>query len=472
MKLRTQFSILVSILILVIMLVLGTVLFVYEKQQILTENRNNQVVLLKNYITVCEESLPMDDDLMIINYSDMLVKTDPVVVYASFIGGDGKILHSRKNSIISFLVGNTDIKQQRTNDIKTQEFVLPAGEKILDIYFPVFKENNVAGFAHIGLNQKEIDKRIADALSRMKNRIFAVTFFAVLTGITGSFLLAFKLTQPINKLVDGARKLGEGKLDTKIKVNTKDEIGLLSKEFNIMAEKLQELDELKNSFVSSVSHELRSPLSYIKGYIELFLEDSEEKLDKKQIEYFGIIRKNITRLTMFVNDVLDVAKIEAKQLIAKTGKQDIAFVIDEITDFAQPGLEEKKINLRKAIAPGLPQVLIDEDKTRHIISNLLNNAIKFCPENGTITIGALVEGSYVKVFVKDTGIGIPKEALNTIFEKFRQAKAEHEKVGKVKGSGLGLTIAKGFVELQGGKIWVESELDKGSTFFFTVLIAK
>ena len=475
LKLRTQFSLLVSALILVIMLVVAVVLFISEKQFIIKEERNSQIALVRNYIHICEESLPLNDDLMIINYSDMLSRTDESVAYAAYLGNDNKTLRSRNNKYIEHLLEKSGLRIIKNIDLFFQDYVGPSGERLLDVSRPVYLNGDIAGIAHVGMYQDVLDRKITAALKTMRNRIALVAVAALFIGILGSFLLAFTLTRPINKLVEGARLIGTGKLNTKIEINSKNEIGGLAGEFNLMAKKLEELDELKNNFVSSVSHELRSPLSYIKGYIEIFLEDSEETLTQKQAEYFTIIRKNVSRLTHFINDILDLAKIEAGQQSIKPVSGDIGRLVKEITDFAEPAFQEKKIELKTEFSDNLPAVFVDEDKTRHVVNNLVNNALKFTPEQGCITVGAKIAGpGFVAVFVKDTGIGIPANALSAVFDKFRQTNPEHEKVGKAKGTGLGLAIAKGYVELQGGKIWVESAgmHGSGSTFFFTVPVVK
>jgi signal transduction histidine kinase len=193
-------------------------------------------------------------------------------------------------------------------------------------------------------------------------------------------------------------------------------------------------------------------------------------LNKKLIEYLTIVKNNTSRLGMFINDILDLAKIEAKRFELGKEALELSPFIEEMVTFFQPQAEEGKIQLEAAVPTSISLVSADSDKLRQVFTNLLSNAFKFTPEGGKITIEAKNAGSgnFVEIAVKDTGVGIAREDVQKVFDKFQQIKSSGGKVKIVKGTGLGLAIVRGIVEAHGGRIRVESELNKGSNFIFTL----
>ena len=241
-------------------------------------------------------------------------------------------------------------------------------------------------------------------------------------------------------------------------------------------EQLRELDRLKDNFLSTVSHELRTPLTSIKSFAEILLNYEEDR--GTQREFLGIINEESERLTRLINDFLDLSKIQAGRVQWQTAEVSLSAVAEAAVNITRPVLEKEKLNLTVDIEPGLPLVLSDKDRLQQVFTNLLGNAVKFTPEGGNVGIKVwLSKGDVtpdkpdmVTVSISDSGIGIAPENHEKIFEKFGQ-------VGDVlkdrpKGTGLGLPICRKIIENFGGKIWVESELGKGSTFFFTMPIAK
>ena len=272
-------------------------------------------------------------------------------------------------------------------------------------------------------------------------------------------------------MAEGAQAIGEGNLDTQIDIKREDELGLLAREFNTMAVKLKELDSLKDAFVSSVSHELRSPLTAISGYVELLTMKPVHELNPEKVsKALNIIQESTTRLTQFVNDVLDVAKIKAGKMDLHKTNFDVKATGESVMGLFAPLFEKKKIQARLVIPAEVPPVPADAEKVRQVITNLLSNAYKFTPDGGTITMSAAVQNGGVKVTVQDSGIGIPKESQHLIFGKFQQVPGGKQSLNLKgpKGTGLGLAIAKGIVEAHGGTIGFESDEGKGTRFFFTL----
>jgi PAS domain S-box-containing protein len=247
-------------------------------------------------------------------------------------------------------------------------------------------------------------------------------------------------------------------------------------ELRVAYEKLKELDQLKDSFLSTVSHELRTPLTSIKSFSEILLAYDEDR--KTQKEFLNIIKEESDRLTRLINDFLDLSKIESGRMQWETAGLSVTEVIKTAINATQALAAEAKLKIKVEVSPGLPKVMSDNDRLVQVVTNLLSNAIKFTPEGGNIGVKAqLLEGGKAKkkadmvlVSVTDNGIGIDPKDRQAIFDKFKQV--GNTLTDKPKGTGLGLPICKEIVEHYGGKIWVESELGKGSTFFFTLPVAE
>jgi PAS domain S-box-containing protein len=227
-----------------------------------------------------------------------------------------------------------------------------------------------------------------------------------------------------------------------------------------------EVDRLKNEFISTVSHELRTPMTSIKGYSDLLFSDRVGPLSDQQRHFVGVIKNNADRLTALVNDILDISRIETGRLKLQIDSLDLMQLIGGVIDNFRGQIVEKSLDLTLDLPPSLPPVRGDKGRTTQILENLTSNAWKYTPEGGRVTIRARVIDGYVQVDVIDTGIGIDPKDIPHIFDRFYRT--EQAEVQAVDGSGLGLSIVKMFVELLGGDIWVTSELNKGSTFSFTL----
>lgn len=232
-------------------------------------------------------------------------------------------------------------------------------------------------------------------------------------------------------------------------------------------EQLHELDRLKTAFVSIVSHELRTPLTSIKGLTDNLMGGVAGPLNDKHRHYIARIQANADRLTRMLNELLDLSKIEAGRLQLHPTALSLAELLDDVVEAFQPLAQRKGIVIELRSAPDMPKIQGDRDKLYEVLANLLENAVKFTPEAGSVHIAARVlDARRIQVEVVDTGCGIPPEHLPRIFDKFYQVHSTPLNMG---GAGLGLAIAKGLVELHGGTITAESGPGGGGTrFSFTV----
>jgi two-component sensor histidine kinase/GGDEF domain-containing protein len=238
-------------------------------------------------------------------------------------------------------------------------------------------------------------------------------------------------------------------------------------------QELKKIDEMKSEFVSVASHELRTPLAAINNVVQLMLQGRTGEINENQKKFLSIAERNINRLTSILNSLLDLSRIESGKIGLKFEELDLRGSIEFILSSLKPQTDGKSIQLKMEIAEGLPSVYGDREKVEQILTNLVGNAIKFTPEGGEISVSAKPyedQENMVAISIRDSGIGIPKDELEKIFDKFHQVEDALRR--SVTGTGLGLAITKGLVEAHYGKIWVQSELGKGSTFTFTMPMSK
>jgi PAS domain S-box-containing protein len=231
--------------------------------------------------------------------------------------------------------------------------------------------------------------------------------------------------------------------------------------------RLKELDKMKSDFVSNVSHELRTPLTAIKGSVDNMLDGLTGSLNEKQLRYLNRIKSNTDRLSRLINDLLDLSRIESGRVEVRQTTLPLTALTEEVAEHMRALAAEKLIRIEVPSSDPSVTVWADRDKVTQVLMNLIGNAVKFTPQDGKITVALEKNGNdYIQISVADTGPGILPEEQNKIFSKFYQV-ANIDKQ-KPKGSGLGLAISKALVEMHGGKIWMDSEVGRGSTFYFTL----
>jgi len=240
-----------------------------------------------------------------------------------------------------------------------------------------------------------------------------------------------------------------------------------SRQLEEAAEQLKEMDRLKSQFIASMSHELHTPLNAIIGFSGVLLKGIDGPITDAQRQDLETILKSGKHLLALIRDVLDVSQIWAGKMELVLSDVDLSEVIDDAIASATSLVEDKPIKMIKALDPALPLVRADETRTRQVLLNLLTNAIKYT-EQGQVTVSAFRDDDHMVVSVADTGIGISPEHIETIFEEF--GRVDDSSTRKVDGLGLGLSISRRLVELHGGQIWVESEPEVGSTFYFSLPI--
>ena len=226
---------------------------------------------------------------------------------------------------------------------------------------------------------------------------------------------------------------------------------------------LKELDEKKDAFVANVSHELKSPLAILGGFLDNLKDEICGPITEKQREAFEIMQKTVTRLNRLIKDILDISKIAAGKMQLQIEEVDLGAMVQSVYESFKLEAAKKKIKLELDIPAKPVRVEADQDRLTQVIINLTSNGIKYTPEGQRVILRLCPSGEEARVEIEDTGHGISEENRKKIFDKFERIMTE-----KAEGTGLGLSIAKDIIDLHHGKIWLESESGKGSKFIFTL----
>ncbi len=293
-------------------------------------------------------------------------------------------------------------------------------------------------------------------------RVAVLSFMiTILVAILLSFLMTRSITNPLIKLVHKTREIPTGLFKCDLNVATPPEIRELGEAFNLMCLRIREVDRIKSDFFSMISHELKTPLTTIREGSTLLLEGAGGVTTDKQNRLLRIIGEESKRLIGLVNSILDLSKMEAGMVTYNLELGSIAPLIDQAIHEIMPYAEAKKIHLQKEIQGEIPFCRMDGERILEVLRNLIGNAVKFTPEEGSVTVAAHGMNGDLEVSVSDTGPGIPKENMATIFEKYESSDMK-------KGTGLGLAIVKHITTAHGGRVWAESRIGQGSRFVFVL----
>jgi len=300
---------------------------------------------------------------------------------------------------------------------------------------------------------------------------FAVGSIALALAL--GYAISWSLIGPVRHMDERLQQIASGDFAGRVEIPNRDELGALAANLNRMSEELgrlyQQLEAAsrhKSEFLANMSHELRTPLNAIIGFSEVLLERMFGELNPKQEEYLQDIMTSGRHLLSLINDILDLSKVEAGRMELEPSAFDLPAALEGCLTLVRERATRHGITLGLTVDERLGQIVADERKVRQVVLNLLSNAVKFTPEGGRVAVGAARADGSVEVSVSDTGIGIAQDEQEAIFEEFRQAGSDYTR--KREGTGLGLALSRKFVELHGGRIWVKSEVGKGSTFTFTL----
>jgi signal transduction histidine kinase len=273
------------------------------------------------------------------------------------------------------------------------------------------------------------------------------------------------MTQPLRDMAHAARKMETGDYSQRVQTESIDEVGQLAQAFNRMSAELESLEQLRRDLVANVSHELKTPISALRAHLENLL-DGVERPDPETLQ---VMLAQSERLGRLVEQLLDLSRLESGDVPLRREEIALAPLVSEVLSEIEVARADRGVRLERGIPEDLPLVFADRERVHQVLFNLLDNAVRFTPSGGRVTVSADRHDGSVDVHVADTGPGISPEHLPRLFERFyRIDPARAQKEG---GTGIGLAIARSVVEAHGGRIWAESELGKGSVFTFELPVA-
>ena len=299
-------------------------------------------------------------------------------------------------------------------------------------------------------------------LSSVNRAMNIAILSAIIAAVLLTIMLSRRILRPIEELIRGARILGRGELDYRVPIHLNDEIGELAIAFNTMADGLSHLERLRRQMVSDVAHELRTPISNIRGYLEAI----QDGLATANPEMIDSLHEEVLILTHLVDDLQDLALAEAGKLHLEFKTASLANIIERTSVLLLPSMNEKSLNFKFEPPEDLPEVWADPKRIAQIVRNLIVNAITYTSAGGEIRVTIEVYPDHQKVNVIDNGIGISEADVALIFERFYRVDPSRTRL--TGGAGLGLAIVKQLVEAHGGDCGVVSSSGKGSKFWFTI----
>ena len=317
----------------------------------------------------------------------------------------------------------------------------------------------VRGYAFASSNISALNGYVADMFSTF---ILSAGLMLLISSLL-SVVFTTRLTLPLRRIAEAARKFGAGDFSTRVPVEGEDEVAQLAVTFNNMAANLEAIDSSRSNFMGNIAHELRTPMTSVKGFVDGMLDGTIPP--ELYNHYLGVVSQEVGRLTRLIQNMLDISKLEAGEYQVNARSYDVWESITGAALAAEQRIESGKIQIQ-GLVPERTMVYADPDLVHQVVYNLLDNAIKFTPEEGIIRFGVTRSGGQVTVSIWNTGPDIAPEALPFVFDRF--FKEDRSRGLNTRGSGLGLHICKVLVNLSGGKIWVESQEGEWCRFSFTL----
>lgn len=479
----------ISLSFLLILLILGTILGYVTIQScidMLDEARQKMNAPIAR--NIAREFEPfflrnVGEDSIAQTIEGMMVLNPEIEIF--FLDDRGQILRS-------FVPPGGDVKMTSVNLMPIQKFLenpddihcvgdapCEPGMQMLFSAAPIRYSDSQSGFVYVVLGVKEYHT----ALSLVKNSYIGrstmkyLLITLIFTAIAGLALFAM-LTRRFQQMTRTVRQFANGDLQQRIPRQSSDEIGQLGGAFNQMADTIQqnmsdirEKDRLRRDLIANISHDLRSPLASIQGYLETILMKAEQLAPEQRQKMLDTIFKNARQLSRLVGELFEFSKLDARQVHPQKEAFSLAELAQDVVLKFKPRAENRQINLQLLVTEEIPMVSGDIGMIERALSNLIDNALNFTPNSGLVTIELACQNGAVTVKVADTGRGIPEEDLPHVFERFYRVEKSRTRQGEPGGAGLGLAITQKILEAHDSAISVKSALDKGTAFIFSLPVA-
>ena len=336
-------------------------------------------------------------------------------------------------------------------------------EPVITVGYPIIVNYKVMGvlFMHSSI------PAIQETISYVSTWILLCLMISLFVAFIFIYMLSRKIIKPLNEMNHIAKAMASGDFGKRIIVDSEDEVGELANSFNNMAEELKQLEELRKGFLANISHDFRSPLTSMKGFIQAILDGTIPK--DGQEKYLNIVLEETERLTNLTNDILNLTYMESENMDLEKTIFDIHELIRQIIAQFEQRLLDKQIQLELVLEQESLYVYADSEKIKRVLYNLIDNAVKFISPQDKIIVDTSIHCKKAYISIEDTGPGMPKEELQYIWDRFHKADRSR---GKDKtGTGLGLSIVKQIIKHHGEEVFVESQENMGTTFIFTLPLA-
>ncbi|GKX32112.1 two-component sensor histidine kinase [Vallitalea longa] len=465
-----KFFFIYAILTLIIFMILTTALTNIIESFIINNYKQNMLnvaeVISEEYISAYSDQTKMAT----LNFEyQVAVLSNHIDSRIWILSSDGTVqIDSEKgvNSFENIKIENKSIEKAQNGEIVTLRgnFYGLSSTPLVTVIYPIKINSTTRGIIVMHSLYPEIKKEA--------NYFFNLTIICLLFSLLFSIMLMFifsrRITKTFQEMNKTARSIANGNFESRIMITTNDDVGELATNLNFMAAELGKLEEMRRSFIANISHDFRSPLTSIKGFVQAILDGTIPP--ENQEKYLNIVLDETNRLTKLTNEILLLTKLENNGIQLDYSVFDIHLIIREVLIKFERKISEKKIHITLLIDEKQIMVTADKDKIQRVIYNLIDNAVKFCSKGDRITIETTKYKDKVNISVKDNGPGIKENEIKYIFNRFH--KTDRSRGEDKKGTGLGLSIVKEIMTAHGETINVNSKLNVGTEFVFTLALAK
>ncbi|MBI4802278.1 MAG: HAMP domain-containing histidine kinase [Elusimicrobia bacterium] len=463
MSIRNKLLLFMLTLLAAVAAVLTLLFFYNERSAIASNNQRKNFQILLAMSEVCREIHDTPGKSSAYRYFKAFLKT-PEIIKVSCSDRRGRTFmedryynpypHPFSNLFKTFPPPQTGVWETKNDN----------GVEILQASLKARSVKGGAITAHVDFSTQLISQEMDSSLRQTSARFFIILSLAFAAGCIGILIITRVVVKPIQLMAEAARMIGSGRLGHRIPAAGGDEMGMLASEFNEMADKLKELDEMKKDFVSSITHDLRSPVTGIELCADLIKELAEKHEYNKIPEQLFSINEHSQRLNRFIDSLLEISKIES----GKTTLDIKAVNLEELSDRAvralKPYAGQKGIKMELVVGQTISDTRGDPDRLYQVLANIIGNAVKFT-NSGSVGVYITTAPGWQQIRVCDTGIGIPEHEIKNLFSKFYRINSDSRGYPSSRqGTGLGLFIAKFIIEQHGGRIEAKSSPGKGSEF--------
>lgn len=455
MRIRTKITLWVMALMTAVVAAVTTNALYHEPRRVADQSQARFEALLEGVLRIARESLAAKDELMLLGYLKILLQDYPEI-----------------ETIVVSRAGHSSVLGQARSELRMHRFTVTA--PAVATYKPVNefgapRAGPAAGPGsgadslgiQVGFSKAALHRQVRQAQTALIRRIAGGAAVGLALGVLGSWWLGYLLARPVGELAVASRRLGDGQLDATVPVRGRDEFAELARQFNSMAGKLRDSIRFKEDLMSTLTHELNNPLSGLKGFLPFLHNAAPEQ----RAEAVRTMEQAVQQMEVSLRSALDLFRTGAQPKL-KHERFDLRAIVEEVIRLFEPSALSRRQEL--SFAPAGPALLdADRELMRRVVINLVSNALKYTPPGGVVTLRLQEDGGSVLLAVQDTGPGIAPEYRDQLFSKFYRVPANGQ-ASRIPGSGLGLAIAKQAADLLGGRIWLESEVGKGSTFYVSI----